>query len=98
EPIREPDARDLAQRRVRLTRGDRRDARADAALLGRAGEGGRLQLSTLLGAALANQLVDGGHRILVSQRNATGTVSHRSCRIGRKKGRGSAGLPPTAAW
>src|SRR5207245_4352739 len=32
-PVCQPDARDLAQGRIRLSRGDREDARADAALL-----------------------------------------------------------------
>ena len=42
--VRQPDARDLPERRVRLLRGGRVDARADAALLRRARERGRLRL------------------------------------------------------
>ena len=58
-------AGDLAERGVRLLRGGRVDARADAAALGRALERGRLGLRDLVLAALADQLLDGGHRVSV---------------------------------
>src|SRR5438552_3299002 len=58
DPVREPDARDLPQGRVRLLRGHRRDARADAAPLRRALQRGSLRLLPLGRASLANQLVD----------------------------------------
>src|SRR6478609_8244966 len=54
-------AGDLAKGRVRLLRGGGVDARADAASLGRTLQGGRLVLRHLVLAALADQLVDGGH-------------------------------------
>src|SRR5579884_878997 len=57
DPVREPDARDLPQRRVRLLRGHRRDARADAAALRSALERRRLRLLALGGAAFADELV-----------------------------------------
>src|SRR5215208_6122393 len=60
--VREPHARDLPQRRVRLTRRDRRDTRADAAALGRGFEGRRLCTRLLRDAALADKLIDGRHR------------------------------------
>src|SRR5581483_1900822 len=52
---------DLAERRVRLLRGGRGDARADAALLRGSRERRGLGLRGLLRPALANQLIDGGH-------------------------------------
>src|ERR1700722_4065395 len=61
EAVRQADARDLAQRGVRLTGRGGRDARADTAALRSAGERGRLDLRLLLGAALANKLIDGRH-------------------------------------
>src|SRR3954451_18810592 len=54
-------AGDLAEGGVRLLRGGRVDARADAASLGRTLQGRRLVLRHLVLAALADQLVDGGH-------------------------------------
>src|SRR5262245_8453583 len=62
DAIRQPDAGDLAERRVRLLRGGRVDARADPALLGRSLQRGGLALGTLPVTALLDQLVDGGHR------------------------------------
>src|SRR3954462_13912033 len=57
----EPHAGDLAEGGVRLLRGGRVDARADAASLGRTLEGRRLVLRHLVLAALADQLLNGGH-------------------------------------
>src|SRR5437588_1090484 len=59
--VRQPDARDLPKRRVRLLRGGRVDARADAALLRRAAERGCLRLRLGGLAALPDELIDGGH-------------------------------------
>src|ERR1044071_79925 len=61
EPVRQANAGDLTKRRVRLLRGGRRDARADAALLRGSRERRGLGLRGLLRPALANQLIDGGH-------------------------------------
>src|SRR5688572_5343088 len=61
DPVREPHARDLAQRRVRLLRRRRVDAHADAALLRAFLESRRSRLRLDLAAALANQLVDRRH-------------------------------------
>src|SRR3954470_2515435 len=58
----QPHAGDLAEGGVRLLRGGRVDARADAATLGRSLEGRRLVLRHLVLAALADQLLNGGHR------------------------------------
>src|ERR687886_2389547 len=58
----EPDAGDLAQRRVRLLRGGRVDARAHAATLRAPLEGRRLGLLDLVLPALADQLLDRGQR------------------------------------
>src|SRR5215207_2202432 len=55
--VRQPDARDLPQRRVRLPRRHRIDARADAALLRRAAERRGLRLSCRRLTALADELV-----------------------------------------
>src|SRR3954471_5369627 len=54
-------AGDLAEGGVRLLRGGRVDARADAASLGRSLEGRRLVLRHLVLTALADQLLNGGH-------------------------------------
>src|SRR5207342_3566026 len=59
--IRQANARDLAQRRVRLLRRRRVDARADAALLRRAPERRGLRLRRR--PALADELVDCGHAL-----------------------------------
>src|SRR6476619_2297391 len=56
-------AGDLPQRGVRLLRGGRVDTRAHPASLGRTLQSGRLVLRHLVLAALADQLVDGGHRV-----------------------------------
>src|SRR5437763_9638395 len=55
-PVRQPDARDLPQRRVRLAGGVRVHARADAPLLRRAGERGALGLALCALTALADKL------------------------------------------
>src|SRR3954454_12158287 len=54
-------AGDLAEGGVRLLRGGGVDARADAASLGRTLQGRRLVLRHLVLAALADQLLNGGH-------------------------------------
>ena len=56
----QPDAGNLAKSRVRLPRGLRHHARADAPLLRRAGERRGLHLGLGGDAALADELVDGG--------------------------------------
>src|ERR1041385_485189 len=61
EPVRQANAGDLTKRRVRLLRGGRRDARADAALLRGSRERRGLGLRGLARTALANQLIDGRH-------------------------------------
>src|SRR5512138_835724 len=58
EAVRQPDAGDLPKRGVRLLRGGRVHARADAALLRRLLERGSLLLHRQLLAALAHQLSD----------------------------------------
>src|SRR3954471_6234747 len=62
DAVREPDARDLAQRGVRLLRRGGVDARADAAALRAPLEGRGLGLLDLVLAAPTDQLLDGGHR------------------------------------
>ena len=59
------DTRDLAQRGVRLPRGGGVNAGADTTTLRRALEGGSLVLADLVGAALADQLLNCWH-LLVS--------------------------------
>src|SRR6187551_1752645 len=59
-------AGDLAQGRVRLLRGGRVDAGADTATLGRTLQGRRLVLRHLVLTALADELVDRGHRVVPS--------------------------------
>src|SRR5438876_2092367 len=73
--VRQADARDLPKGRVRLLRGMREHARADAALLRRPAESRGLRLPLLESAALADELVDGGHEppgksVLTQQRSA----------------------------
>src|SRR5881396_1120290 len=73
--VRQADARDLPKGRVRLLRGVREHARADAALLRGAAEGRGLRLPLLESATLADELVDGGHEppgkcVLTQQRSA----------------------------
>src|SRR6185295_3116937 len=58
----EPHARHLAQRRVRLLRRLGLDLQAHAALLRAGLEHGRLGAPALVGASLAHELIDGGHR------------------------------------
>src|SRR5581483_5579009 len=62
DAVREPDAGDLAQRRVRLLGGHRRDARADPTPLRGALKRGRLGLVALGRATFADELIDSGHR------------------------------------
>src|SRR6476619_6857219 len=61
DAARQAHAGDLAEGGVRLLRGGGVDARADAASLGRTLEGRRLVLRHLVLAALADQLLNGGH-------------------------------------
>src|SRR5207302_9819094 len=58
----QPDTGNLAERRVRLPRGLRHHARADAPLLRRAGERRGLHLCLGGDTALADELIDGGQR------------------------------------
>src|SRR5262245_7633768 len=83
DAVRQPDAGDLAERRVRLLRGGRVDARADTALLGRSLQRGRLALGALPVTALLDELVDGGHRarsVRLHVRRKKGTDPSR-CRL-----------------
>src|SRR5262249_7923385 len=79
--VRQPHARDLAQRRVRLLRSRRVHARADTALLWRAAERRRLHLRLLREATLAHELIDGRHGKVFS------LLTHNKSRQG--------GTPPT---
>src|SRR5215813_2952195 len=71
----EPDPGDLAERGVRLLGRGRVDARADPAALGAALERRGRCLGYLVLAALADQLLDGGHRVSVFKSSA-GAVRH----------------------
>src|SRR6266536_3560417 len=77
--VRQADARDLPESRVRLLRRVREHARADAALLRRSAESRGLRLPLLESATLADELVDGGHEppgksVLTQQRSAGPTA------------------------
>src|SRR5262249_31005398 len=61
DPVRQANAGDLPERRVRLLGGGRRDTRADAALLRGSRERRRLRLGLLRPTALADELIDGRH-------------------------------------
>ena len=61
DAVRQPDARDLAQRRVRLLRGGRQTRVQTPRRCGAPESAGVLIFACFLAAALANQLVDGGH-------------------------------------
>src|SRR5438270_12616113 len=61
DAVRQANAGDLAERRVRLLGGRRRDARADAALLRGSRERRSLRLGLLRRAALADELIDSRH-------------------------------------
>src|SRR5256714_1822053 len=96
-PVREPHARDLAERRVRLLRRDREDARADAAALRRGEpllaaltglEAGRRHLLLRPVAPLADELVDARHAAGDASR---GAAAGRGQGPGAKR-RGGAGL------
>src|SRR6266536_2255059 len=77
--VRQADARDLPKGRVRLLRGVREHARADAALLRRSAEGRGLRLPLLESATLADELVDGGHeppgKCLLTQQRSAGPLA-----------------------
>src|SRR3954462_5602628 len=64
DTARQAHAGDLAEGGVRLLRGGGVDAGADTASLGRTLQGRRLVLRHLVLAALADQLVDRGHRVV----------------------------------
>src|ERR1022692_414399 len=66
----QPDAGDLAQRRIGLLRGGRVDARADAPALGTALKRRGVVLGYLVLAALSDQLLDRGHRVSVFHKRA----------------------------
>ena len=93
-PVRQPHARDLAQRRVRLLRGRRVDARADAALLRRPAERRRLRLRLRRLAALADELVccrhaAPGSRVACASRAHTATVGRARNRPANRTADGS---------
>src|SRR4029079_13496467 len=71
EAVRQPDARNLSKRRVRLLRGVREHAGADPPLLRGAGEGRALGLALGRAATFAIQLVDGGHELLRGRADTT---------------------------
>src|SRR5436190_4734832 len=71
EPVRQPHLGDLAERRVRLLGRRRVDARANAAALGPALQRRRLRLDGLGLAAMADELVDRGHRTRFVARRTT---------------------------
>ena len=103
-PLRQAHAGDLAEGGVRLLRGGRVDAGADATALRGSLQGRRLGLRHLVLAALADQLVDGGHRVVpflvsLSQRHLPAVMARvllreRWCPCARRavRGRGSAAL------
>src|SRR5262249_47951308 len=64
DAARQAHAGDLAEGGVRLLRGGRVDAGADAAALRGALQGGRLGLRRLVAPAVADQLLDGGHSVV----------------------------------
>src|SRR5690606_8939382 len=61
DAVREAHARDLPEGRVRLLRGGRVDAGADASLLGAVLKGGRGRLRLDLAASVTDELVDRRH-------------------------------------
>src|SRR5205085_12893 len=71
DAVGQPDARDLAQRRVRLLRGLGEDADADAALLRAVLQRGALRLADDLLAPGADELTDGRHKCKSLNSNAT---------------------------
>jgi hypothetical protein len=76
----EANAANFTESGVGLLGGAGHDLSADAAALGAGFEGARLGFGRLLGAALANELIDGGHL----------DVSWFSGRLGKKASHGSA--------
>src|SRR3954451_2589468 len=88
DAVRQANTGDLAQRRVRLLGGRRRDARADTALLRGSRERRGLRLRLLRSTALADELIDGRH--------AEADVPLVGGSLGRIQtdGRGSTWLPP----
>src|SRR4051794_35361919 len=84
DAARQPHAGDLAEGGVRLLRGGRVDAGADAAALRTALEGGRLGLRRLVAPAVADQLLNGGHSVVPFRSSLRpgalpGTMMLRSC-------------------
>src|SRR5207245_2841862 len=84
--VRQAHTRDLAESRVRLLRGRRVHARADAALLGRAAQGRGLRLGLGGLPTLPDELIDGGHRSLLE------TVDVR-CGLTQERSAGPMALP-----
>src|SRR5918999_5461571 len=82
DPGGQANASDLAERGVRLLRGDRLNARADAPPLRGALEGGSLRFLRRPGSAVPHELLDGGHGPLV-------------CTLDLSTGRGG---PSTGWW
>src|SRR3954462_7112421 len=78
DAVRQANTGDLAERRVRLLGGRRRDARADAALLRGSRERRGLRLRRLGLATLADELIDGRH---AEARSSLSVV----CRQGRRE-------------
>src|SRR5436190_15793630 len=77
--VRQPDARDLAESRIRLLRGGRVDARADAALLRRAAERGGLRLRLRGLATLPHELVDSRHELRFSSSTRQRSARPMAC-------------------
>src|SRR5262249_53979344 len=96
---RELDARDLAQRRVRLLRRHRAHHRADAALLAAAFERGRLGALHLGHAALPHELVDRRHSVPRGPENGRSGLNDRggNGNSGGSAPGGQATLPAPAA-
>ena len=95
---REPHACDLAERRVRLLRGRRVDARAHASPLRRALQGRRLGLVSLGLSSVADELGDRGHaRSFENFRAANVAVRDRSGGFGSRTSAGAEkyGIRPT---
>src|SRR6266568_2372851 len=86
EPVGEAHFRDLAQRRVRLLRCGRIDARAHAALLRRAGERGNLALCGQANPRIAHQLVDCRHYFAFQKRPGRPVCEKRPPRAVRRGG------------
>src|SRR5215470_1637107 len=93
----EPDAADLAQRRVGLLRRRGVDARADAALLRGRTQRRHLGFFRSDSAWLPNELTCGRHRFLVSSRDKTTCEEHRAAFMRRPGSRKSL-FPGQHVW